>query len=68
MKTTLRKLQFNIGISLRLLFLKKFRNVKHNFGNEIHDKQNNYENNEFHQEPNVLKSMSVSIRMQFQFE
>jgi hypothetical protein len=43
--------------------MKKFRNVKHNFGNEIHDKQNNYENNEFHQEPNVLKSMSVVFKM-----
>ncbi len=39
--------------------MKIFRNVKHNFGNEIHDKQNNYENYEFKYDPNVLKSMSA---------
>jgi hypothetical protein len=39
--------------------LKIFCNVKHNFGNEIHDKQNNFENYEFKYDPNVLKSMSV---------
>ncbi len=50
---------FFLGISLWLNFLQIIYNVKHNFGNEIHDKHHNYENDEFHEKPNALKSMSV---------
>jgi hypothetical protein len=43
--------------------LKLFRNSKHNFGNEIRDKQNYYENYEFKYDPNVFKSMSGSQQL-----